>query len=99
MAETVEDGAKLTQRNIVRAGRVDTTLMYRSVSYVRPRSSYFYGKFGWGLNGHPYEDYFWYQEQGFNHTSGVRVEGMHAMYAAFVDVREDFYRKVKELAR
>lgn len=97
--ETVQDGANLMQRNIVRSGRVDTTLMYRSVSYVKPRSSYFYGRFGWGLNGHPYEDYFWYQEQGFRHTSGVHVEGMHAMYGAFIEVREDFYRKVRELAR
>lgn len=97
--ETVKDGADKMQRNIVRSGRVDTTLMYRSVSYTSPKSSYFYGRFGWGLNGNPYEDYFWYQEQGFNHVNGMRVEGMHAMYGAFLEVREDFYRKVERLAR
>lgn len=97
--ETVKDGANLTQRNIVRAGRVDTTLMYRSVSYTTPRTSYHYGRFGWGLNGHPYEDYFWYQEQGFRHVSGTQVAGMHALYGALVEVREDFYRKVKEMAK
>lgn len=99
--ETVKEGANLMQRNIVRSGRVDTTLMYRSVSYLTDHQppTLFRGRFGWSLAGHPYEDYFWYQEHGFNHVSGTQVAGMHALYGAFLEVREDFYRKVKEMAK
>lgn len=95
-----ERGADLMQKFIVHEGRVDTTKMYRAVSYTTPKSSYFYARFGWGLNGNPYEDYFWYQEHGFNHVGAGRyIEGMHAMLQAFVIVREQFYADVKKVTR
>lgn len=96
VAESVKDGAERMTEYI---DRIDTGLMHDSVSYTLPKTSYFYGRFGWGLNGKPYEKYFRYQEQGFQHVSGKKIPPMHAMYQAFIEVREEFYRKVRDLAK
>lgn len=73
-----------------RAGRIDTGEMYgavaSSVSNTGVGSST--GKFGWIDHTEPY---FGYQDVGFNHTSGIRVEGMNAL----VDAGEFSWNKLQ----
>lgn len=89
--DTVREGAQLMEDNI---DRIDTGLMHDSVSYTVPKRSYFYGRFGWGLNGEAYEDYFRYQEQGTR-----TIAPMHAMYRAFLVTRERFFQRIQELTK
>lgn len=76
--------------------RVETGLMKSEVKARKTKSQYFYARYGWVDR---FEDYFGYQDRGFTHTSGKRIEGMKALFRSFLVVREEMGRRIKELAR
>lgn len=82
-----------------RPGRTESEKMLNSVSRT-PVSNDPYavsGQFGWLQDP---ERYFQYQEDGFTHyQTGQWIEGMHAMFDAFMEARENVYRRIAEVTR
>lgn len=76
--------------------RVDTTLMKSEVKYKPAKTQRNVAKYGWVER---VEDYFYYQDRGFDHVGGGRVEGMFALFRSFMIVREEFRKRVKEMGR
>lgn len=68
-------------------GRVASGTMRDSVasSFNKTAKGNAVGRFGWLKNR---EDYFRYQEGGFEHPSGITVEGMYAMTDAYEEMRQ-----------
>lgn len=108
LREVAEEGAELMKYFIEtrgtdksgKRGRVDKGKMRDAVtSEVTTRGP---GKhqanFGWLKER---EDYFLWQEGGFEHTGGVTVEGMYALTDAaeevFTNLREDIERNLKSV--
>lgn len=108
-AETAaESGEAITKHHIEtrgtaksgKRGRVETGTMRDKVtsrvSEVSPTSAT--ASFGW-LDGAPF--YAKYQEPGFNHIGGVKVEGMYALTDAkdevVADLKDDLRRKLRDL--
>lgn len=95
----IEDGALTTQINIAtrgtpksgKQGRVRTGDMLDAVKseMIKSTPREAEGKFGWIDE---YEDYFGYQEGGFDHVGGVTVEGMYALE----DAGEEAWNNVVE---
>lgn len=97
VAETAKEGADLMYRKI---DRIDTEFMKGSVgnSDAKIEKDTISAEFGWGIEGAQVEPYFLYQEYGFRHVwSGNKIPPMHALMGAFVEVREKFFRRVKDL--
>lgn len=104
--ENVSRGEEITKHNIDtrgtfksgKRGRIKTGRMRDSVDskIVSKNASGVKGEFGW-IN--EWQDYFGYQESGFNHVGGVSVDGMYALSDAaaevFQDVIDDFDRLIK----
>lgn len=84
-----------TGRDRSAPGRVDTGHMRDSVdSYFNVTSKgNAVGRFGWIKSR---EDYFGLQEGGFEHPSGITVEGMYAMVDAGELAWSEFQRRVEE---
>jgi hypothetical protein len=76
-------------------GRVDTTLMIKSVKYrVIIDGGNLVGEFGW-LDTQ--EMYFLYQEKGFtNWLTGREVPAMLALMDAGIEAREQFVRQLRD---
>lgn len=105
--DAVERGEQITKHNIEtrgtlksgKRGRVVSGAMRDAVdSEVTERSrDRVRGKFGWIKD---FEDYFGYQELGFEHRGGVTVDGMYALSDAaeevFADVEEDIDRIIRD---
>jgi hypothetical protein len=99
VADAIEDGALTTQINIAtrgtpksgKQGRVRTGDMLDAVKseMIKSTPREAEGKFGWIDE---YEDYFGYQEGGFDHVGGVTVEGMYALE----DAGEEAWNNVVE---
>lgn len=80
-----------------KAGRIESGEMLRRVSRTAVQNEKFSvsGDFGWVNNP---ERYFQYQEDGFRHyQTGEFIEGMHAVFDAFLTARENVYRRVSEI--
>lgn len=99
----VKEGAEVTKFYISNSGtpksgkrgRIETGLMRDSVRSsvpVKTRRTVV-GIFGWIKT---FKDYFGYQEEGFNHFSGVRVEGMYALTRAGDDMLKKVKKKIEE---
>lgn len=94
--EGVARGEQITKHNIEsrgtsksgKRGRIETGAMRDAVdSKITERSKKrVSGEFGW-IN--EFQDYYGYQESGFNHRSGVSVEGMYALSDAAEEVFSD----------
>ncbi len=107
--EAMSDGKELMKRHIAtratpkvrqyegRDGRIVTSVMINSVSGdpAVKENGKVTGKFGWK----PSEalNYFWYQEAGFTHKTAGDVEPMHALFDAFVSIREEWVHKLEKL--
>lgn len=81
-------------------GRVETGEMLAAVGSVTEKTAEgVRGRFGWGIR-QPAEDYYRWQEQGFTiASSGHDVPPMHALLDAFIQVREDFVRRLLRIVR
>lgn len=92
--ETVIEGAQ-QMRSLI--DRIDTGQMLADVgnTNVQKDGTRVYAQFGWVDQVQPY---YIYQEQGFRHyRSGKDVPPMHALLRAFINVREKFYGRIREL--
>lgn len=97
LEQAMDDGAESMRYHIMsrgtaksgKAGRVDTGKMLSDVTskvYPGTEKGNQVGRFGWIENR---EDYYGFQEGGFEHVNGGTVEGMYAM----VDAREIAFRE------
>jgi hypothetical protein len=85
-----------------KSGRIETGHMLESVdrTEVRHNKGRGYVKYGWGLNEESSEPYFEYQENGFRHwLSGKDIPPMHAFLDSYIQVRETFKERVRQLMR
>lgn len=102
-----EDGAE-TARHLVetrgtlksgKQGRIETGRMVNAIkSSFNPstKNGNASGRFGWLRDR---QDYFAFQEGGFQHSPGVEVEGMYAMLDAYHIVRGEFEANVSDVMR
>lgn len=98
----VEEGEAITKLHIStrgtaksgKKGRIETQKMYDAVKSEMTVSDKreAEGKFGWIDE---YDDYFGYQEGGFDHVGGVTVEGMYALTDASEEVWENVKDRIK----
>lgn len=98
--ETINEGRDVMISNVESSNRIDTGYMLGTISAseVQATGNIISGQFGWGINGNPVEDYYLYQEQGFQHwRSGKDIPPMHALLEAFITVREHFFAKVNAM--
>ena len=82
-----------------KAGRHESWHMVNSVSsnvYPGTKAGNQVGRFGWIEE---YENYFGFQEGGFDHVNGVTVEGMYAMVDAADIVFKEFEDNVEKVMR
>lgn len=86
--------------NSGKKGRIETGLMIGAVQdrVTERTKNVWKGSFGW-LDMQ--EDYFFYQNDGFNHVgSGKKVEGMYALQdaagAVWLTLREDIERNIRD---
>lgn len=107
--ESMSEGKQITQQHIStratdnvrknegRSGRIVSGKMLNAVSGdpATVSGGKVEGKFGWKPSD--MQDYFWYQEDGFNHTSAGPVKEMHAVFDAFVEVREKWVDRLEKL--
>lgn len=75
-------------------GRIESGDMLRAVGVGQPRKlkNGVAISFGWGVDGKPVENYFFFQEVGFRNTPP-----MHALLDALVQSRQYFYARIKEV--
>lgn len=75
-------------------GRIDTKKMYNAVGHrILGRGESLQVRFGW-VSG-TREDYFQYQETGFQHVGGVTVEGMYAISDAAEKILGNLERELR----
>lgn len=94
-----QEGADMMYDNI---DRIDTEYMRGSVGHSDPvrTDTSVAAEFGWGVEGAAVEDYFSYQEGGFQHyISGENIPPMHALLGAFIKARENALHKIARLVR
>jgi len=104
VADAIEEGGNITKHNIEtrgtaksgKRGRIETGKMRDAVNsqMVKSGTRDAEGKFGW-IDG--YEDYYGYQEGGFEHVGGVTVEGMYALTDAGEEVWQNVVDDVKRV--
>lgn len=104
VADAIEGGEAMTKFHIAtrgtaksgKKGRIKTQKMYDAVNSQMTKSGArdAEGKFGW-IDG--YEDYYGYQEGGFEHVGGVTVEGMYALTDAGEEVWQNVVDDVKRV--
>lgn len=103
----MDDGAQIMRDNIAtrgtaksgKAGRIETGKMIGDVKarvYPGTDRGNQVGRFGWIDNR---EDYYGYQEGGFEHVNGGEVEGMYALQDAAELAFREFQRAVNEVKR
>ena len=103
----MEDGAEIMRSNIAtrgtaksgKAGRIDTGKMIGDVKsrvYPGTDKGNRVVRFGWIDNR---EDYYGYQEGGFEHVNGGEVEGMYALQDAAELAFREFQRAKDEALR
>lgn len=107
LQQAMEDGAQIMKDNIAtrgtaksgKAGRIETGKMIGDVKarvYPGTDRGNQVGRFGWIDNR---EDYYGYQEGGFEHVNGGEVEGMYALQDAAELAFREFQRAVNEVKR
>lgn len=107
LQNAMEDGAEIMRNNIAtrgtaksgKAGRIETGKMSGDVKarvYPGTDKGNQVGRFGWIDNR---EDYYGYQEGGFEHVNGGDVEGMYALQDAAELAFREFQRAVDEVKR
>lgn len=106
LKEVMEDGAYMMLDNIAtrgtaksgKAGRIETRKMYNSVDakVTSAGPGKVRGSFGW-INDKEY--YFGLQEGGFQHSSGVTVEGMYALSDAADWAMKTYQEDMKEVLK
>lgn len=104
VADAIEKGEAITKFHIAtrgtaksgKKGRIETQKMYDAVKseMVKETKTEAEGKFGWIDS---YEDYYGYQEGGFEHVGGVTVEGMYALTDAGEEVWQNVVDDVKRV--
>ena len=104
VADAIEGGEAMTKLHIAtrgtaksgKKGRIKTQKMYDAVNsqMVKSGTRDAEGKFGW-IDG--YEDYYGYQEGGFEHVGEVTVEGMYALTDAGEEVWQNVVDDVKRV--
>lgn len=103
----MEDGAEIMRNNIAtrgtvnsgKSGRIETGKMIGDVKsrvYPGTDKGNQVGRFGWIDNR---EDYYGYQEGGFEHVNGGEVEGMYALQDAAELAFREFQRAKDEALR
>ena len=98
--DAVEEGANITKHNIENSGtlksgkrgRIETGAMRDAVSsgIIADNDEAVIGRFGWASG----PGYAKFQEQGFQHVSGVSVEGMFALSDAAVEVAQNLEKEL-----
>lgn len=107
LQNAMEDGAQIMRDNIAtrgtvksgKAGRIDTGQMIGDVKariYPGTVKGNQVGRFGWIDNR---EDYYGFQEGGFEHVNGGEVEGMYALQDAAELAFREFQRAKSEVIR
>lgn len=107
LKQAMEDGAESMRHHIRtrgtaksgKAGRIDTGKMLSDVTskvYPGTEKGNQVGRFGWVDNR---EDYYGFQEGGFEHVSGGTVEGMYAMVDAAELAFREFQRGMSKVVR
>ena len=96
VADAIEEGENITKHNIETRGTAKSGKMRDAVNSQMTKSGKrdAEGKFGW-IDG--YEDYYGYQEGGFDHVGGVTVEGMYALTDAGEEVWQNVVADVKRV--
>lgn len=102
--QAIEEGKNITKHNIEtrgtaksgKRGRVRTGEMRDNVKseMTKKTAKEAEGKFGWIDQ---YEDYYGFQEAGFDHIGGVTVEGMYALTDAADEVWANVVDDVKRV--
>lgn len=79
-------------------GRIDTGHMLESVNSdsAQTEGRSVKGSYGWTQAA---EDYFYYQEAGFNHVNGKKVPAMHALLDSFNKAREEFVSRIDQAVK
>lgn len=107
LEQAMEDGAESMRHHIRtrgtaksgKQGRIETGAMLEDVKsrvYPGTKKGNVVGRFGWIDNR---EDYYGYQEGGFEHVNGGSVEGMYAMVDAAELAFTEFQRGMNEVIR
>lgn len=107
LEQAMEDGAESMRYHIKtrgtaksgKAGRIDTGAMLNDVKakvYPGTERGNQVGRFGWIENR---EDYYGYQEGGFEHVNGGSVEGMYAMVDAAELAFREFQREMERVTK
>lgn len=105
VADAAEEGANITKHHIEtrgtmksgKRGRVETGEMRDSVtSEVKKSGGDVTASFGWIGDA---KDYYKYQEQGFNHIAGVKVEGMYALRDAGIEVKKNVLEDMERIIK
>lgn len=107
LEQAMDDGAESMRHHIRtrgtqksgKPGRIDTEAMLRDVKsrvYSPTAGGRVTGRFGWIDNR---EDYYGFQEGGFEHVNGGTVEGMYALVDASEFAFLEFQRGVDQVVR
>lgn len=102
--EASESGKNISRHHIEtrgtaksgKRGRIETRQMLNAVDNDTPvrTNKSITSRFGWIKE---FEDYFGYQERGFNHVNGQSVEGMYAITDAGEEVSQDLFEEIEKI--
>jgi len=84
--QTMEQAVSVAQSSMIRQQRVETGHMRAEISGKTTRTEKtITGEWGWLDTP---EDYFYYQEYGFDHIGGKHIEGMFSLRASLDEAEE-----------